>query len=71
MITTHPALSNVRITTFKSIKFVLGMRNKWILNITTKHYDSVSFHDGVVDIIPYFFIVANNEMHGITTTIAY
>jgi hypothetical protein len=28
MITTHPALSNVRITTFKSIKFVLGMRNK-------------------------------------------
>jgi len=27
MITTHPALSNVRITTFKSIKFVLGMRN--------------------------------------------
>ncbi len=52
MIATHPALSNVRITTFKGTRFVPRVRNKWISNITTKHYNSVSFHDGVANIVP-------------------
>jgi hypothetical protein len=70
MIATHPTLSNVGITTFKGTRFVPGVRNKWISNITTKHYNNVSFHDGMVYIVPQFFIVVDNETHGITTTIA-
>jgi hypothetical protein len=54
MIATHPTMSGVRIVTFKGIGSMLRVRNKGMLDTSTKHYGSVSFHNGVVNIGPYF-----------------
>jgi hypothetical protein len=40
-------------------------------NIVFEHYGSVSFHDGVANIVPQCFIAVDHEMHGTTTTIIY
>jgi hypothetical protein len=47
------------------------MWNICVVDIVAKQYDNVSFHDGVIDIIPHFFTTVNNMMHGTTTTTTY
>jgi hypothetical protein len=46
------------------------MWNICVVDIATKQYDNVSFHDGIVDIIPHLFTIAN-MMHGTTTITTY
>jgi len=41
MITTHPTMSGAKIVAFKGTGFVPRVRNKGMLNTSTKHYGSV------------------------------
>ncbi len=40
-------------------------------NTIVEHCNNVSFHDGIANIVPYFFMAMDNVMHGTTTKTTY
>jgi hypothetical protein len=50
---------------------MLGVRNIRMSNIVFEHYGSVSFHDGMANIVPQFFMAIDHDTHGTTTTTIY
>jgi hypothetical protein len=52
MITTCPTLNGAKTTTFKCNGSLPRMWNKQVADIVTQQSSNVSFHDGVVDIVP-------------------
>jgi hypothetical protein len=44
MIVNHPALSNVRLVIFQRIEFVLGLRNRALLDITMFKNSGIPIH---------------------------
>jgi hypothetical protein len=54
--------SNVRLVVFKSVESMPRIRNKWLLDITTKQHGNISFHGAMTKIVPQFLIVVNDRM---------
>jgi hypothetical protein len=52
MTTTHPTLSSARLVVSKSIKSMLKIKNKRLLDTTPKQHGSKSFHGRMTKTIP-------------------
>jgi hypothetical protein len=48
MIVNHLVLSNTRLVTYRSTKFVLGLRNKALLNTTMFKNNGIPIHGGLI-----------------------
>jgi hypothetical protein len=68
MIVNHLALSNARLPTFKSTKFVPRLRNRAPLDAATLKSNGIPIHGGP---IPQIFTTVTNGVQGVPMMAAY
>jgi hypothetical protein len=68
MIANHLTLSHTRLTTFRSIEFVFGARNKTLHNPTTLNNSGIQIHGGP---ILHFLTVVIDQVQIVHVTITH
>jgi hypothetical protein len=71
MITTHHALSNAKLVVSRSTEFVLGLKNKRLLNTIVKQHGNITIHGGMIKMVPWFFAITNDRMQKVFVMVAY
>jgi hypothetical protein len=71
MITTRHALSNAKLVVSKSTEFVLGLKNKRLLNTIVKQHGNITIHGGMIKTVPWFFAIANDRMQRVLVMVTY